>query len=208
LSITDPAAGPILAKLLEDKDEPAELRMAYVEVIGRLPGNGASAALASRAVIDPEERIREKAVDQLVQRNDKVAALLLIGVLKEAVEENTYLEQNIAVNRAAAALGRLKNPESTLPLIEALVTKHKVVIGGNGGGISPTFTNGPGGGGGGLGIGGNKPKIELHDKENVVVRDALLAMYPGVNFGFDEARWKQWYDQQMTPTVVSLRRDE
>lgn len=86
-------------------------------------------------------------------------------------------------------------------MIEALVTKHKQQVGG-GAGISPVFTPDAGG----LSMGGS-PKVVNRDLENPSVLAALTAIHPGVNFGYDKAKWKAWFADSNTPKNVQLRRD-
>ena len=104
-------------------------------------------------------------------------------------------------NRAAAGLARLSDPSATRPLIDALITEHKEVVGGSG--INPSFSNQ----GGGLSVGGG-PKVVKQKKTNEPVLAALTVLNPGVNFGFDQQAWRGWYAQQNTPVSVNLRRNE
>ena len=112
--------------------------------------------------------------------------------------------ENQLVLRAGKALGYMNQPETTtLPLIDALITEHKFTVGG-GASITPTFGSG---GSGGLSMGG-KAKTIKRDFRNETVLQALTTMYQGVNFGFDQTAWRQWYVQQNTPRGVNLRRAE
>ena len=104
------------------------------------------------------------------------------------------------VHRAAIALTYLKDPMATRPLIDALITEHKRVVGGDGR-ISPTFSNQ----GSGLSMGGG-PKVVKEKVRNEPVLGALNALYPGVNLQYDQAAWRRWYAEQSTPRQISLRR--
>jgi hypothetical protein len=89
------------------------------------------------------------------------------------------------------------------------MTKHKFMIssGGGGGELNPTFTNDPTQGGlGGFSM-GNKPQIVVRELQNIAVRDALVSLTGGANFGFNKEAWKQWYGLQSLPAQVNLRRD-
>jgi len=205
LKVDDPAAAPVLAKLLDEKDEHPALKMAYIEVLGRLPGSTASVALVRRTMNDPDRRVRDKALEQLADRHDKIALRLYVQILERAADTNTMGKENILVNLAATGLAKLNDDSATLPLIEALVTKHKYEKP-KGAGLNPVFGNGPNGGGGGLGVGG-RMEYELREIANQDVRDALISLHPGMNFGFDKVAWKRWYEQQNTPVVVDLRRE-
>jgi len=206
-AIEDPAAATPLIELLRDKKEPAELRKMYVDVLGKMPGAAVSSALTERALADPDPLVRDKALDQLVARDDKLAAQLLIGVVVKFSEGTTPTEQNTLLNLAAAGLGRLKAEQATVPLINALVTRHKEAVGGGGGNLNPTFTNDPNSGGGGLSFGSGGPKAVTRDVSNATVRDALIAIHSGVNHGFNKQAWRNWYEQMRAPVVVDLRRD-
>lgn len=198
-AIADPAAATTLSELLNEEDEPRELKLVYVEVLGRLPGTTSTTALARRAIVDRDSKVRERAIEQLVRREDELALRLFIASLRD--------DQNWVINRAAAALASLQDPDATVPLIEALVTKHKFQVGGGGGQLNPTFGNDSLGGGlGGLNMGG-KPRIVVKETQNMTVRDALLALHPGVNFGFDKEAWKRWLTSATTPVGLNLRRD-
>ncbi len=207
-AIDDPAAAAPLILLLKEKKEPAELRKLYIDVLGTLPGNGVSSTLTELALIDPDPLVRDRALDKLVQRNDRFAARLLIGVVTKFSEGTTPIEQNQLVNLAAAGLGRLKAEEATIPLINALVTRHKDSSGGGSpGSLSPTFTQDPNSGAGGFSFGGGGPKSVTRELTNATVRDALIAIYPGINHGFNQNAWRLWYQQMRTPVIVNLRRE-
>ena len=123
-------------------------------------------------------------------------------------------KDNIIVNRAGYALGRLKDPSAISPLIDALVTVHKFkVTTGNPGSMSTTFSNGPSGsgavggmGGMGFGMGGGGPKIYSVPKQNQAVLDSLVTLTKQ-NFVFDQRAWRAWYNTQKKAEVGASRRD-
>ena len=112
-------------------------------------------------------------------------------------------KDNVVVNLAAIALGRMKDPSSIGPLINALVTVHKFKIVTSGGdGMSASF----GSGGTGLSM-GNKPKYIRRQIPNQAVLDALVAI-TGCNFNFDKQAWKYWHAAQKKPSPsLDARRD-
>jgi len=59
---------------------------------------------------------------------------------------------------------------------------------------------------GGMTVGGNKPMIIKRDLSNQQVLDALTAL-TGVNLGFDQKAWRNWYGSQRKPVTVDIRRD-
>lgn len=195
--VKDPLAATTVAALYDDEELPAVRRL-WIEVLGKLPGGMASDTLAKAAVEDGDANVREAARDSLEERGDRRAIGALLAELKST--------DNKKVNRAAAALARINDMETFLPLVDALVTEHKfIVTRGQGGGIGATFspTGGtsfnPGGG----------PKLEKHKLNNRDVLNALvqLTVEHRANFGYDAEKWKEWYADLHTPDEVNLRRD-
>jgi hypothetical protein len=195
-AIRDPRAVAALAAQLRQANEPSPLKQLYIEVLSHFPEHGTGiGALTYVALHDPDGRVREKALDVLERADSQVATLAFLKVLGD--------NDNKMVQRAGVALGYMKRPETTtLPLIEALITEHKHTVGG--GGIQPSFSSG---GGGGLSMGG-KPTVVKEKVKNEAILHALAAMHPGVNFGFDQEKWRAWYVLQNTPRDVNLRRSE
>jgi hypothetical protein len=194
-AIRDPLAVPVLIDMLTKDKEPPVLRQLYVDVIGEIGGPLALALYVRLAVEDRDPVIRDRCVDRLAREQSKVAVRQFIKYLKH--------DENLIVQRAAVALERMKDPEATPALIEALITTHKFLEGS--GAMSPTFT---GDGGAGLSMGGG-PKVVKRKLKNDPVLRALTVLNPGVNLGFNQAGWKDWYRMQYKPpAIVSLRRDE
>lgn len=192
--IRDPMAASSLATNLRQPREPRALKELYLEILSRFTTNGtAIGALTWAGLRERDRELREKALDALAESGSPIAVEAFVKTLQDS--------DNVMVNRAAVALSHMKQPQrSTLPLIDALVTEHKRVVGG--GGMQTTFG---GGGAGSLSVGG-KPKVEKVKLKNQPVLHALTALHPGVNFGFDQAAWKRWYVSQNTPADVNLRR--
>jgi hypothetical protein len=113
-------------------------------------------------------------------------------------------KDNAVVNRAARGLQRMKDRSAVGPLIDALVTTHKIKVAGNPGNISTTFGSG---GGGGLSAGGGGPKIYTVHTSNQAALDALIAL-TGTNFNFDKQAWKYWFATQKRPDGVQGRRNQ
>jgi hypothetical protein len=193
-AIRDPAATAALVQMLDGRDESRDMKLLYLDVLGRLGSPGAINALAKRSIYEDDSAIREKALD-LLQR-------FASPRLAESVAERLRDDNNTIVNRAALVLERFGERGVTPELIEALTTKHKQTVG-SGGSITPSFS---GDGGAGLSMGGG-PKVVVNELQNGAVLAALTALYPGVGFGYDKALWKRWYAASQTPRVVDLRRD-
>lgn len=198
-AIRDPAAAAPLAAIVDDKNESRDLKLAVIDILGRLDSGVAIGSLVKHSVHDEDVGIRERCLDQLERIKNQSITTAYCRMLRD--------ENNVTIRRAAIALARFKDPAATFPLIDALVTKHKQVIttGGGPGSISPTFSQ-DGGGGGGLTAGGG-PKVVQREVNNETVLAALTALYPGINFGYDEAAWRRWYGEAKMPKANDLRRD-
>lgn len=209
-AIRDPNAAPALIDLLSEKKQPRDLRMLAVDVLAELPGNPGEQTLIKLAIFDADEGVRDACLDHLVRHQSKSAVFQYIGLLKH--------EQNLVVQRAATALGRLNDPNATTALIDSLVTIHEILISpGTGGGpglgpISNTFNNAPDGSinpsGGGFSAGAAKPVKKKVPVQNDAALKALSTLHPGMNFAFDKLAWKQWYVEAFEPPTVNLRRAE
>ncbi|MCU0875443.1 MAG: HEAT repeat domain-containing protein [Pirellulaceae bacterium] len=200
-AIRDVAAAPALAEIVEDTRESRELRLVCIEVLGKLRCPAGWSAFIKRAVEDTDPHIREACLDQLAQFGTPQAV--------RACERLLASKDNIKVNRAALCLGALQDPSATQPLINALVTEHKFILqssGGSPGQMNLGFGNSPSGGGNSFSAGGRPQMIEKK-LQNEAVLNALVALHPGINFGYDVEAWKRWYANKDRPTVLDLRRD-
>jgi hypothetical protein len=90
----------------------------------------------------------------------------------------------------------------TLPLIDALVTKHKHVRSKGGGNINTGFSQD---GQGSFGFGKNTEEVS-EIEQNQEVLNILLALNPGVDFRFDENAWRTWYGKK-ADYLADIRRD-
>lgn len=198
-AIKDPLAGEALAEMYDD-EESILARKIWVEALGQNASVAASDALVRAAIEDEDPGVRDKARDQLAERSDGRAIGALLAELKS--------KDNNKVNRAAGALALIKDPETFLPLIEALVTEHQYVTGGPAGQTSATFSPN---GGGGLSAGGG-PKLIKRNVANRSVLSALVSIVQQehdqhANFQYDKEKWKEWYAAKTTPKDVNFRRD-
>lgn len=193
--IEDPMAAPVLIQLLQDEDEPTQLKQLYVEVLGKIGNPAAVPTLIDRALNDPSDRTRELALQQLRDLGRQSA----VAVFAKTLEN----KDNRLVNRAASGLAAMGEPSVTPQLIDALVTKHQFLVK-QGGNMNVGFS--PQGGVGGLNLGGG-PKVIDQEFRNDQVLGALTSLNPGVNYSFDEDAWRAWYVDEQTPSNINLRRD-
>ena len=197
--IRDPMAAGVLVKLLNSKKEPSSLKLLYLDAIANMPNHVATSGLIKRALEDPNEDVRNRAIAILKRYKSRTAVQRFIDKLSS--------KDNKIVNRAGKALGEMKDPSALPHLINALTTKHKFQVspGRAPGSIGAGF--GSGAGQGGLSVGGNKPRYVVREIRNEYVYQALMGLNPGVNFLFNKAKWRYWYVQANTPRNVNLRRD-
>lgn len=193
-AIADPMAIGPLVEQLQDGNNPVEFRGLVVGLLSKMEHPMAVQALINASVKDSNQKVREAALDVVVQKAPKEAGRAYLRLLTSA--------NNRDVNVAARALGALNDPAYAWPLIEALVTEHKRVVKGSpnqnyGTDSNGTFTMGQ----------GQKDQVKIESISNNEVLGALTALYPGVNYRFDEGEWKVWYLQANFPEGTDLRRD-
>jgi hypothetical protein len=195
--ILDPYAVPAIQHYLQKETLEARRKM-YLDALSRINSPSAVMALCHVSLDDLNEDVRLTALDWLERQPRIEVVEFYIGYLKNA--------DNIMVNRAAYALGRLKNPIAVRPLIDSLVTTHKFKVNtGSQNQYSAGFGSGPGGGGSGFSAGGGIVQVEKAF-QNKEVLDALVAL-SGVNYEWDVASWKVWLSTQKKPTTLNARRD-
>lgn len=184
LAITDPLAIEALSNRM-NTDHNDVVRLLVVEVLANIGTDGALRVLAQRSLDDPNQEVRLTCVDYLAKNSRPAIVKLFIDKLRD--------KDNNVINRAGLGLKRLNDPSAIGPLIDALVTKHKILIspGTPAGQTTSTFSNQ----GGGFAVGGGKPQYIDQPYENQDVLDALIAI-SGANFNFDVPAWKQWYASQ------------
>ncbi|MBN2580886.1 MAG: hypothetical protein JXB10_18010 [Pirellulales bacterium] len=199
--IRDPAALKSLVSGLRDEGL-ADVRLLYVEALAKIDVPEAAWALAVAAIDDPNREVRLTCLDHLQAKPHPEVVKHFVKKLKSRNISNE------TVNRIGVALGRMKDPSTILPLIDALVTSHRFRIPGGGapGGMNAAFGKGPGVGGGGLAVGGG-PKFVTKQFSNQAVLDALIAI-TGQNFSFDQHAWRTWFAaQRKSAPQPGIRRD-
>jgi hypothetical protein len=192
LGIEDPMAVPALCDAVK-KEDSEPVRILLIEVLGKLGTPDAIRMLALKALDDPVEEVRLTCLDVLQKKPRPEAVSYFVGMLKS--------KDNLLVNRAGMALGRMKDPSVIGPLIDALVTTHKFKIQGDPNRQVASFGTGGGSGGGGFSFGGTPTRIITQQVTNETVRDALVKL-TGKDFGFDKQQWKYWYASQKKPEAV------
>lgn len=199
LAIEDPVAWKGLAAGLNPKNTAnPDVRSLFARALGHLGTTEAKKVLAGASLFDPNEEVRLSCLDHLKKIKDPAAVDFFVGKLRD--------KDNVIINRAAAGLKEMKDPSAIGPLIDALVTVHRIKIPNpNAGKTSAGFGSGAGGGGGGMSVG--EPAFKTINKrvENRDVLDALAEL-TGVNYAFDLRAWRSWYASQKKRETIDARR--
>lgn len=197
-AIDDPLAAATVAELL-NKESRVPVQRLLIETLGRLPSDISSTTLINWALKSNDTETRLLCLDQLRKTGREPAT--------EAFIQGLRSKENAIVIRSAVGLEHMEDPAAIKPLINALVTTHRVrVSGGSSGSINPTFSRGSNGTfGGGLSLGGG-PKYADRQYKNRRVLETLMALASNVNFEYDEDRWRQWYIAKNSTEVINLRR--
>jgi hypothetical protein len=194
-AIRDPLAADALVALVRRENDP-ELKRLWIEVAAGLQSQLALDTLIDLSLTDPDEELRSTCLEYVIRSGRPGIITPYIRALKS--------RDNELINRAGAALGQIGDRDAIGPLIEALVTKHKVQIseGGNADQHAYTFTEG-----GGFSFGSKAPKFENLAVQNPRVLGALVSL-AGTSFDYDQAQWRTWLAAQAKLNAVDVRRDE
>ncbi|MGH7192088.1 MAG: HEAT repeat domain-containing protein, partial [Candidatus Saccharimonadales bacterium] len=161
--ITDPFAIKALAEAIS-KEPVQEYRKRYLDTLARIDTPHAWRILLGGSLHDPDEEVRLTCLDHITERP--------VPTFVDYYIDHLHDKKNPIVNRAASALGRLKDRSAILPLIDCLITRHEYQVAPAGqGGYNATFGSMNGQSlGGGLSMGNNGPKIEVvyHNNEDVL----------------------------------------
>ena len=213
-SLTDPAAVPAIERSLIHGNEPYPVRIILIRALNSIGNTEALDVLADVAVDDSVEEIRLASLDFLKKHSTSAVSAKICGRLSERDNPRERIE------RIGFALGELGDPGAIGPLIDHLVTVHKIPIsdgsGGGGGGdrmsMAPTFSSGGANSGGGFTFGGGGPKFERRQFQNVQVHDALVktvsaAGYPEIDYGYHVDACRKWFAQTNRVKPFDARRN-
>jgi hypothetical protein len=180
--IKDPiAVRPIVAMMLRERAR--RVRMVYADVLAGIDSADAVGALVERVLYDRDEEMFHYCLGRLIDRKPPRLADPLITALKN--------KNNATVNRAAAALARIGDPEAIGPLIDALVTTHSQYIAGR----NPDSTTAVFSGDQHSVSQGGSPQVIVSRVRNQHVLDALTKL-TGANFDYDQKSWHYWHAQE------------
>jgi hypothetical protein len=196
IAVTDPAAATSVVQMLHrERDE--DIRNLWIEILGQIRHPASMRELIELSISEPLRDTRVRCVEYLLGMDEAIDIQRYVKALRS--------KDNQTVNVAADALGRIGNTEAISPLIDVLVTTHRLQVSG-GGSIGASFSPD---GGSGLSAGG--PTFVDEDVKNPEVRRALMALSNGQDFEYDEKAWSNWYvNQRMIKQqpLIDPRRDQ
>ena len=99
-----------------DKDLSGPNRLLYVETLARINTPEAMGVLAAASIDDEIEEVRLTSLDHLQSKPRPGVVAYYVSRLRDKSRNP------LVINRAAFALGRMKDPSAIRPLIDALVT--------------------------------------------------------------------------------------
>lgn len=199
-SITDPAAVPLVREFIQE-EKSAEIRRLWVEVLLNIDKPAIVPALVDVALRDDNDTNRDLALRGIEKFRDEDTQKYFLAQLGLSPKGSLDI-----VDRAGVALVRFGDQSSIRSLIQALV-QTRLEDNPNAskpGEIGATF----GSGGTGFNTGNGQPK-HLQVKHNFAGVLEALKKHSGVDYGFDQNMWLNWYTDAKTPKgKFDLRRNE
>jgi hypothetical protein len=191
LKIQDSAAiGPLLAVVKEDPNRRA--KMMFCDIIAAIDTPAAVQGLVSTSLSDADEEIFHYCLNHILKLKPPHVADTYIKALRDS--------DNVKINRAGIALGRIGDRSAIAPLIAALVTTHTKTVGPTGRGAGETYSQSFGSSSDGTGgtnfRSSEGPKTYVFRVQNQHVLDGLTQLARGVSFGYDTRAWQYWHAQE------------
>jgi PBS lyase HEAT-like repeat-containing protein len=186
-AIKDPiAVGPIGEVFRRERAR--NVKAIYADVLAAIRTTEALKILVEQALGDPDEEVFYYCLGKLSQLTPPHIADPFIAALKD--------NNNVKVNRASIALGKLGDKSAISPLIDALVTTHTQVID-NGEYTTTTFSSS-----GAAAAKGDGLELKVFHIQNQPALDALSKL-TGADFGFDQRAWRYWHAQEKIASEAS-----
>lgn len=195
LAINDSQAAEAIVATLRRENDP-ELKRLWIEVASHLNHQAAVNGLVDLSLADPDEDIRHLCLESLIKSGRP-------GLIKPYIRALNDKDNEI-VNRAGAALGQIGDRDAIGPLIDALITKHKIKVSdANPDQHAYTFSKDSSA----FSFGGSGPQVVNQAVRNRAVLDALISMSGGTSFDYDQGQWRGWLAAQAKANPVDVRRD-
>ncbi len=184
--IDDPYAITALGEMLLNPKLPSQAKLVVLSVLEKFNTRDAIGLIANACMFDSDGIVSDACMNSLVKNGREYAIAYFGGFLRNS--------DPVKVNRAGTALRLLRADNMILPMIDALVTQHEVVV-------KDQASYNPGS----FSTGGKARKEKVTDKNEEVLK-ALVAL-TSQNFGYDEVQWRAWYAVTFAAPVGDLRRD-
>lgn len=202
-AVSDPAALEAITDRFRRENNP-QIRILYVQAIGKIASPAAIGDLASVAMVDNDYEVRLTALERLAAVGEPVQNAI------RHFRQSLFHSDNTVVNRAAAALGYLNATEAIGDLTNTLVTRHQRTVVENADKPIASFQSD---GNFSFNPGGAQVRQVTDTVENADVLAALVQLVKSrygenVDFGFDIPAWKGWLMQRQEIDRFNARRGE
>lgn len=200
LAIEDPVATTaIAAEFLRSRSSRVNLRslrLEYARLLGNMKNGIAVKALVEAGLNETDAAVREEALRQLQKYGASSAVASYLPLLKS--------NSPAQVKAAARALEFFPDPELAFQYTAALVTQQKTRTQiGSSGGTDATFGNN--------GVQGLSSGSKIVEQTTAVrhpeVLQLLKLIAPGIDYGYDEKAWRNYFAALRNPSRSDLRRD-
>lgn len=196
--VRDAAAVAPLCELLK-VDRSREAKALYIDVLAQIGTGDAIEAIVYVSLNDPDVEIFHACADTLERMRVPNLSKPYLDALKN--------ENNVRLNRAAHMLGRIGDKTAIAPLIEVLVSSHRVVVSSGGSGKGDAISTSFSADGGNSFQQGGSTQAYDHVVQNAEVLDALTLLSDGRSFGYDQTAWRRWHAaERMRGGDVRLKR--
>lgn len=202
-AVTNPAALEAITDRLRRENDP-QIRILYVQAMGKIASPAAMGDLASVAMVDDDYEVRLTALERIAAGNEATPSAI------RHFRRSLFHSDNTVVNRAASALGYLNATEAIGDLINTLVTRHQRTVVENADKPVASFQSD---GNFSFNPGGAQVRQVTDTVENADVLAALVQLVGSqygetVDFGFDILAWKDWLMQRQEIDRFNTRRSE
>ena len=199
LEIRDPAAVIPIRNVLVHENNPQK-RMVLLRTLVQIPDKYALELVAGWSIRpdEPSEEIRKMCVAELQRRLNTQPEIrqIIISTYRNALRSKKV--DKVIINMAAEVLGNIGGREAVPELIDVLVVTKTELL------QPPAPTYSVGGGKSGFTQPGKPVPITITESNQAAL--SALAKLTGVNFGFDQTAWRQWYRQPLRSPSLNLRR--
>ena len=197
-SVRDASAVRPLCEMLRHELS-RDVKALYIEVLGEINTADAIEAIVYVSLNDPDVEVFHACADTLERLAPPNLAKPYLDALKN--------DNNVRLNRAAHMLGRIGDKSALGPLIDVLVTSHRVVLSSGGGAKGDAISTSFSPDGGNSFQQGASQQVYEQAVQNREALDALTRLSSGQSFGYDQTSWRRWHAaENMRGGNVELKR--